>query len=116
MYLKKAGHGVAQSGEALPKGRWLDSRCYYWIFHWRNTSGRNVTLGSTQLLIEMSTKNISWVVKAAGAKGWQPYHVHVPTVMKTGIFNLLEPSQPLQACNRDRFSFDLKETKYVCDT
>ena len=36
-------------------------------FHWRNPSGRTVALGLTQLLTEMSTRNISWVVKAAGA-------------------------------------------------
>jgi hypothetical protein len=34
--------------------------------------------------------------KAAGAKGWQPYHLHVPTVLKSGSLNLLEPSGPLQ--------------------
>ena len=30
------------------------------IFHWRNPSDRTMTLGSTQSLTEMSTKNISW--------------------------------------------------------
>jgi hypothetical protein len=29
-------------------------------------------------------------VKAAGAWGWQPYHLHVPIVLKSGILNLLE--------------------------
>jgi len=29
-----------------------------------------MALGSTQPLTEMSTRNISWVVKAAGAYGW----------------------------------------------
>jgi hypothetical protein len=37
------------------------------IFHWHNPSGRTVALGSTQPLTEMSTRNISWGVKAAGA-------------------------------------------------
>jgi len=37
------------------------------IFHWRNPSCRTMSLGLTQALTEMSTKNISWVVKAAGA-------------------------------------------------
>ena len=32
--------------------------------------------------IEMSTRNISWGVKTAGAYGWQPYHLHVPIVLK----------------------------------
>jgi elongation factor P hydroxylase len=37
------------------------------IFHWYNPSGRTMALGSTQPLTEMSTRNISWGVKAAGA-------------------------------------------------
>jgi len=37
------------------------------IFHWYNTSGRTMALGFTQPLTEMSTRNISWGVKAAGA-------------------------------------------------
>ena len=38
-------------------------------------------------------------VKAAGACVWQPYHFHVPIVLKSGSLNLLEPSEPAQACN-----------------
>ena len=53
----------------------------------------------TQPLTEMSTRNISWEVKAVGAYGWQPYHLHVPIVFKSGSLNLLEPSGPVQACN-----------------
>jgi hypothetical protein len=30
------------------------------IFHWHNHSGRNMALGSTRPLTEMSTRNISW--------------------------------------------------------
>ena len=37
-------------------------------------------------------------VKEAGAYGWQPYHLHVPIVLKSGSLNVLEPSGPLQAC------------------
>jgi hypothetical protein len=40
-----------------------------------------------------------WGVKAAGAYGWQPYHLHVLIVLKSGSLNLLEPSGPVQACN-----------------
>jgi hypothetical protein len=43
-------------------------------FHWHNP------FGPTQPLTEMSTRNISWGVKVAGALGWQPYNLHVPTV------------------------------------
>ena len=68
-------------------------------FHWHNPSGRTMALGSTQPLREMSTRNISWGVKAVGAYGWQPYHLHVPIVLKSGSLNLLEPSGPIQGCN-----------------
>ena len=37
------------------------------IFHWHNHSSRIMVLGSTQPLTDMSTRNISWGVKAAGA-------------------------------------------------
>ena len=69
------------------------------IFHWHNPSGHTMALGLTQPLIEMSTRNISWGVKAASTYGWQPYHLHVPIVLKSGILNLLEPSGTVQACN-----------------
>jgi hypothetical protein len=69
------------------------------IFHWHNPSGRTVALGLTQPVTEMSASNNSPGVKAAGAQGWQPYHLHVPTVLKSGSLNHLEPSRPVQACN-----------------
>jgi len=86
------------------------------IFHWLNPSGRNVALGSTQPLTEISTRNISWAAMTAGSKVWQTYHFHVPAVMKTVILSLLETSQPLQAWNRSCFSFNLKEEMHVGDT
>jgi len=66
------------------------------IFHWRNSSGRTMALGSTQPLTEGSTRNISWWIKAACAWGWQLYHLRVPIVLKCGSPNLLEPSGPVQ--------------------
>jgi hypothetical protein len=57
-----------------------------------------MALGSTQLT-EMSTRNIYWGVKATGAQDWQPYHLHVSTVFKSGSLNLLETSRPVQICN-----------------
>ena len=59
------------------------------IFHWHYPSGRTMALGSAQPLTEMSTRNISWGVKAAGAWGWQPYHDHVPIVLKSWSHKLL---------------------------
>jgi len=38
-------------------------------------------------------------VKAAGAYGWQPYHIHVSIVLKSGSLKFLETSRPVQACN-----------------
>ena len=64
-----------------------------------------MALGLTQPLTEMSTRNISWGVKAAGAEGWQLYYLHVPIVLKSGSLYLLEPSGPVQACNWIAFTF-----------
>jgi hypothetical protein len=58
-------NAVARLVEALrykPEGRGFDSRWYHWNF-----SGRAMDLGLTQPLTEMSTRNISWGVKAASA-------------------------------------------------
>ena len=63
-------HAVAQLVEALrckPEGRGFDSRWYHWNFFIDNPSCRTMALELTQPLIEMSTRNISWGVKAAGA-------------------------------------------------
>jgi hypothetical protein len=46
-----------------------------------NHSGRIMALGSTQSLTKISTRSISWKrVKAAGAKDWQPCHLHTRIV------------------------------------
>jgi len=37
------------------------------IFHWYKPSGRTMALGSNQPLTEMSTRNIFWGVRPAGA-------------------------------------------------
>jgi hypothetical protein len=37
------------------------------IIHWLNLNGHTMALGSTQRLTEMSTRNISWGIKVAGA-------------------------------------------------
>ena len=56
-----------------------------------------MTLGSTQSLKQMSTRNIIWGVRAASARDWQPCHFHVLILFKTGSLTLLEPSGPVQA-------------------
>jgi len=90
---ERAVHAVAQLAEAQwckPESRGMNSR---WCH-----SARTTALGMTQPLTEMSARNISWSVKAAGEYGWQPYHLHASTVLKSGSLNLLEPSRPVQAC------------------
>ena len=61
------------------------------IFHWHYPSGHTMALGSTQPLTEISIRNISWRVKAGGAWGWQPYHLHLLTVLKSGSPKFLDP-------------------------
>jgi len=58
---------VAQLVEALhykPERRGFDE-----IFHWHDPSGHIMALGSTQPLIEMSTRNISWGGKGSRCVG-----------------------------------------------
>jgi hypothetical protein len=99
---KYKGHAVAQLVEELrtPEGPGFGSRWCHRIFH-DNSSGCTMALGSTQPLTEMSTRNIYWAVKVAGALGWQPFHLHV---LKSGGFNLLELSGPVVGLYRDCFT------------
>jgi len=57
------GHAVAHLVEALCyelEGRGFDSRWCHWNFSLHNPFGRTMTLGLTQPLTEMRTRNISW--------------------------------------------------------
>jgi hypothetical protein len=58
------------------------------IFHLPNLSGHAMSLGSTQLLTEMSTRNISWAVKEAGAQVWKICHLPTPGVLKSGSLEM----------------------------
>jgi hypothetical protein len=57
-----------------------------------------MALGSTHPLTDLSTRNISWAVKAADDYGRQTHHHHVLVGLKSGRLNLLETSGPVQAC------------------
>ena len=48
-------------------GPGIDSRWCHWIFQRHVSADRTMALGSTQPLLKMSTRNVSWGVKAAGA-------------------------------------------------
>ena len=50
-----------------PEYRWCDSRCCHWNFSLNNPSSPTVGLGSTPHLTEMTTRDICWGVKDAGA-------------------------------------------------
>ena len=61
-------------------------------------SSCTMALWLTQPLTERRTRNTTVGVNAASAEGWQPYHLHVPTVWKSGSLNPLESFRPVQAC------------------
>jgi hypothetical protein len=91
------GHAVAQLVEALrykPEGRGFDSQWCHW----------NDTMPHYGLRVDSASKRNDYQEyflgeKAAGAYSWQTYHFHVPTVLKSGSLNLLEPLGPVQAWN-----------------
>jgi hypothetical protein len=70
---------------------------------WGNTlqAGRSwvpFPMGSVDFLLSESFQPYYGPgVDSAGAKGWQPYHFHVPSVLKSGGLNLLEALEPVQA-------------------
>ena len=100
--------------KTLSDGPGIDSRWCHWIFQWHIPSDRTIALGSTQPLVKMSTRKISWGVKATGAWGWRPYKLHVPNVMKIWEPNLLEPSGSHRACYGTPLPFTSKE--FICST
>ena len=61
-------------------------------------------MGLTQHLTEMSTRNISWG-KRGRCIGLTSYHLHGPTVLKSGNLKLLEPSGPVQGSIETALSF-----------
>jgi hypothetical protein len=81
-----------------PAGRGFDSRLCHLNFYWHNPSGRTMALGSTQPLIEMSTRLFPGV-KDGRCVRLKTLPLSCAIVMKFGNLNFLEPSGPLQACN-----------------
>jgi len=51
---------IDRSEMANQLSRHLTSTYCHWIFQWHIPSGRTMALGSTQPLVKMNTKNISW--------------------------------------------------------
>jgi hypothetical protein len=79
------------------------------IFHWHNPSALWPRGGSGFNRNEYQEYFLG--VKAADAKGWQPYNLHVPIVFKSGSFTLLKPSGPLQACTGIALPFTFTMTQ-----
>ena len=71
--------------------------CVIGVFHWNNLSGHTMALG----------------VKPTGELRWQPYHFHVPIVLKSGSFNLLQPSGPVQACKGIALPLPLTDVEHT---
>jgi len=86
-------------GTALQAGRSRVWFAIFGIFDW-HPSGRIMTVGLTKPLTEMSTRNISWWVKATLPPS-------CAVVTKSENLNLLEPSGPVQACNGNVLTFYL---------
>ena len=96
------GHAVAQLVEALrfkSEGHGFDSQWFHWNFSltqsFRPHYGPEVDSASNR----NEYQEYFLGIKAAGAQAWQPYHLHVPIVLKSGSLNLLETSKSVQACN-----------------
>ena len=52
----------------------------------------------------------NYFIKAGCAYGSQPYHLLVPTVLKSGTLNLLEASETVQVCNGIALPFTIDTT------
>jgi len=72
--------------------------CVIVILHWHKPSGRTMTLGSTQPLTEMSTRNIYWD-KGGRCVRLTTLPPSCAIVLKSRSLILLEPSGSVQACN-----------------
>jgi hypothetical protein len=52
-------------------------------------------------------------IKAAGTYGCQPYHKHVPTVLKCGSLKLLEAFGPVKAYNEIALTASLSQNVLI---
>jgi hypothetical protein len=83
----------------ISEGRGFDSRWCHRMFSltysFRSHYGPGVDSASNR----NENQGYFLEVKAAGAQGWKPYHLNVPTVLKSWSLKLTEPSGPVKACN-----------------
>ena len=69
------------------------------IIHWHYHSGCTMILVWTQSIIRMSTRKYFLGVMVACFWCLQSHYTHVPTVLKSRSFSLLEYLEPVHACN-----------------
>ena len=69
------------------------------IFRLHNPSGRTMTLGLTQSLTEMSTRNISWEGKDGRCVGLTTLPPSCADCLEIWELQPSGPSGPVQACN-----------------
>jgi hypothetical protein len=86
------------------------------IFHWHNPSDRTMALGSTQPLTEMSTRSISLGLRRPVRKTDNLTTILCRCHVIWEFFNFLEPSGPLQACNRTALPLPLCVSFHQCCT
>ena len=101
-YVVLSGHAVAQLVEELrykPEGRGFDFRWCHWNFSLTQFFRPHYGPGVDSASNKNEYQEYFLGVKAAGAYGWQPYHFHVPIVLKSGSPILLERSGLVQACH-----------------
>jgi len=60
-----------------------------WFYKWPYSHGASVSFMS---------QHTAWSTSSSHAYGWQPCHIHMPSVLKRGSLNFLEPLGPVQAC------------------
>ena len=75
----------------------------------RNTPGTHFCYRLSRPQGQSAYQEHSLRAKGGRCVGWQPYHLHVPTVLNSGSLKLLEPSGFVQACNGIDFFFPVEK-------
>jgi hypothetical protein len=76
------GGVVVKAPRYYSEGPGIGSQWCHWIFQWHIPSDRSMVPGVDSAPSENEYQEDFLGLKAAGAWGWQPNHVHVPNVMK----------------------------------
>jgi hypothetical protein len=83
-----------------PVGRGFGSRSWHWNFFLLTYFFRpHYVPWVDSNLYQKWVPGLMPVGEAGGAWGWQPCHLHMPIVLKSGSLNCWNPSGPVKACN-----------------